>query len=199
LDTGRTRVALACASGACLVAAMLAATTEVHRPRLEFIATVQSGLRSAAPPPAVREPASEPPPSTGVRAAAPLRTTTSAPRRPSPAQTLAPVVDRPATNPVATSTTLPARAEPTGAEMSHAIALFHERIPLYRPSEDQVRRFGDALCTALDQGRTYAELAAAVQKAAGQIPLVRVSAADVNLAIRTIVAMFCPGYEGQLQ
>ncbi|HWC12861.1 MAG TPA: DUF732 domain-containing protein, partial [Acidimicrobiales bacterium] len=66
------------------------------------------------------------------------------------------------------------------------------------PSESQARQFGDSVCDAFDQGQTFAQVKAAAMQAAGQVPLVRVSPAAVDAAVRSAVNLFCPGHAAKL-
>ena len=90
------------------------------------------------------------------------------------------------------------RLSPTSFEVFQALQALAVRVPLFRPTEAQARQFGDAVCTAFDEGKSYAEVKSGVLSAVGQVPGVTVSPADADYAIRTAVGLFCPGHKSKL-
>jgi hypothetical protein len=95
--------------------------------------------------------------------------------------------------------TVAARANPSTAEVNAAIGQIASRIPFFAVATDaQARQFGDAVCTAFDQGNSYASVKSQVQQALSQLPLVTIKPADMDFAIRTAVQLFCPGYSSML-
>ncbi|HEV3401921.1 MAG TPA: hypothetical protein VG078_08895, partial [Acidimicrobiales bacterium] len=91
-----------------------------------------------------------------------------------------------------------ARLTPSSAEIQGVIAQVSQRIPFFRPTEDQVRQFGNDICGAFDSGVPYDQVKAQVQQALPKVPFVTISSADVDYAIRTAVGLFCPGYTALL-
>jgi hypothetical protein len=73
-----------------------------------------------------------------------------------------------------------------------------QRIPLLPSNEAYARQFGDAVCSAFDQGNSAAQVRALVLQAVSQIPLIKVAPADADFAIKTAVQLFCPGYLSKL-
>jgi outer membrane biosynthesis protein TonB len=148
------------------------------------------GPAEAAPPP-------PPPPPTTVpttTAPRPAPATTAAPRRAS-RQAASPGAPASAPAPAAPAgPTKAARLSPSSAEIQGVIAQVSQRIPLFRPTEAQVRQFGNDVCSAFDAGLPYDQVKAQVQQALPKVPLVTISSADVDYAIRTAVGLFCPGY-----
>lgn len=114
------------------------------------------------------------------------------PTTPKPTSAPAPVVKAPAP----TTPALPARRQPTVAEINQIIGSVHALVP-FTPTPAQIAQAGNQVCTALDQGKTVAEVkATALQMAGAYAALVPASVADS--AVRTIVTTFCPGYTSKL-
>jgi putative peptide zinc metalloprotease protein len=198
-DTPRHRRLLALSSALCLVLGLTAASMLLARPRVEVIAwrsEAPTAIPAAAEPAAGGAPQAAPPTTATTAATTTTTTTTTRTTRPGKATptTVAVAGAGAAGAAPATSTAAVPRTEPAPAEITRAIALFHQRMPLYQPNEAQVRRFGDALCTAFDQGRTYAEVKAGVRQAVARVPFMTASPADLDMSIRTAVALFCPGH-----
>jgi hypothetical protein len=143
-----------------------------------------------APPTTVPPPPTAPP--TTVTPPAPA--TTAAPRRAS--RPAAPAAAAAAAAPAAPAK--PVRLNPSSAEIQGVIAQVASRIPLFRPSEDQVRQFGNDVCSAFDSGLPYNQVKAQVQQAMPKVPLISISSADIDFAIRSAVSLFCPGYTNLL-
>ena len=158
--------------------------------------TIESAPAEAAPPPSTAVPAATVPPTTAPR---PAPATTAAPRRASrPAGASAAAPAAPAAPGAPAGPTKAARLSPSSAEIQSVIALVSQRIPLFRPTEAQVRQFGNDVCGAFDSGAPYTQVKAQVQQALPKTPLVTISSADVDYAIRTAVGLFCPGYTALL-
>ena len=85
--------------------------------------------------------------------------------------------------------------EPTSAQVKAAIAALHQRIPLFQPTEAQLRTFADAVCTSLDQGQSRAQVEATVRDAVSRIQGASLSAADAVFSVTTVVQLRCPGYQ----
>lgn len=126
-----------------------------------------------------------------------------------PARRLAPTTAAPATTPATSppadptpaTTAAPApkyapgqRINPSSAEVQTAIATLSTRIPMFKPNEAQLRTFADAACTSFDQGQTKAQVESTVRQAVTYVQGASLSAADAEFAVRTVVALRCPGY-----
>ena len=142
-------------------------------------------------------PATTTPPTT----AAPKVTTPPTTKAARPATTVAPApVAPPAAAPV---TTVPAKAPrrtPSAAEVQGAINGLKQQVGgillLISPTPAQIAQAGDQICTAFDNGQTFAQV-----KATGlsMIPAtVAVSPATLDWAVRTAVSMYCPAYASKL-
>ncbi|MDQ6928372.1 MAG: DUF732 domain-containing protein, partial [Actinomycetota bacterium] len=91
-----------------------------------------------------------------------------------------------------------ARVTPSSAQVQAAIQGFHQRIPLFSPTAAQVAQFGDQVCSAFDQGQSYAQVKATGLQMVTQYPFVKITSADADWMIHTAVSMYCPGYAGKL-
>ncbi len=128
--------------------------------------------------------------------ATPNRATTSPPAA---ANSARPISAPPpsVTAPVSTKPAVPARRQPTAAEVNGVIASVHALFPLFTPTPAQIAKVGNDVCTAFDQGQTVAQVkAAAMQMAGAYAALIPATVADS--AVRTIVTLFCPGYASKL-
>ena len=102
-----------------------------------------------------------------------------------------------ATSPGAQS--IVSRANPSPEQVAVEIAQVKQRIRMdFLPSEGHVRAFGDATCTAFDEGKTAPQVRGLVMQAASQVPSITVSSADADFAVGTAVRLFCPGYAARL-
>ena len=111
---------------------------------------------------------------------------------PSPPTTAAPA-------PTVAPTTVPAlppghRLDPTPAQVQAAITQLHQRIPLFQPTDPQLRTFAEAACASFDQGQTAAQVQATVRDAVSRVQGASLSAADAEFAVTTVVRLRCPGY-----
>ena len=118
--------------------------------------------------------------------------TTAKPASPTPTKP-APAAAAPAPAP-APAVKSGARVNPTTAQVQAAITTLHRRIPLFQPTEAQLRTFADAACGQFDQGQTHAQVVETVRKAVTYIQGASLSAADADFAVRTVVQLRCPGY-----
>lgn len=92
-----------------------------------------------------------------------------------------------------------ARTDPSAEQIALAIAEVTARIRTpFVPTEGHVRAFGDAACSAFDQGKTAAQVRGLVLQAASQLPSITVSPADADFAVGTAVNLFCPAYSNKL-
>ena len=213
-STRRVHTLIAGAAGLTLVLGVGVAVGAVPRPvATENAASVHSAAVVADTPadPGVADtpavPATEPPtteapsttvttpPTTAAKAKA-ATTTTQADPAPAAAADPGPAAPAPA---IPSGPTLAARVNPTTAQVQAAIAQIATKIPFFSVATDaQARQFGDAVCTAFDQGNSYAQVKTQVQQALSQLPLVTIKPADMDFAIRTAVQLFCPGYTSKL-
>jgi hypothetical protein len=106
-----------------------------------------------------------------------------------------------ATTPATTATTAaPAKPAPgvrieyTTASVQTAMTALHQRIPLFAPTDPQLRTFADAVCASFDQGQTKAQVQATVRDAVSRIQGASLSEADADFAVRTVAQLRCPGY-----
>ena len=108
-------------------------------------------------------------------------------------------VERPSSPPAPVAPSLPARLNPSSAQVMAAIQQLSPS-PALTPTEAQAREFGNQVCTAFDQGQTFAQVQQGVLSALSQVPLLGLSVtpAKVNDAIRGAVQLFCPGHAGKL-
>ena len=91
------------------------------------------------------------------------------------------------------------RTSPSSEQVANAIAQVKERIPMtFQPNEGHVQAFGDAVCTAFDQGKTASQVRGLVLQAASQLPAITVSQANAAFAVETAVNLFCPGNAAKL-
>jgi len=175
----------------------------VHAPAIVGSESVAATADTPAAAPDTTEPPTTEAPTTTVttppttaakaKAAAQADPAPTADPTPAPAAPAAPAAAIPS------GPTLAARVNPTTAQVQAAIAQIATRIPFFSVATDaQARQFGDAVCTAFDQGNSYAQVKTQVQQALSQLPLVSIKPADMDFAIRTAVSLFCPGYTSKL-
>ena len=144
----------------------------------------------AAPATKASTPRTTTPPTT--KAPRPTRTTAA----PAPATAAAP----PAAAPVPTAPVKVPRRTPSAAEVQAAITQLKQQVGglllLVSPTPDQIAQAGDQVCTAFDNGQTFAQV-----KATGlsMIPAsITVSPATVDWAVRQAVTLYCPGHANKL-
>jgi hypothetical protein len=175
------------------VAALHAAATDDTTPKTVAAEPSTTAAPDTTVPTTTTPPTTSSPSATKTEKAAPAAIdapTTAAPAVTTPSSTAAPTTTPPVT--------LPPRTNPSSAQVQAAIQQLHQLIPFYTPTEAQARQFGDSVCTAFDQGQTYSQVQATVLKAVSAIPLITVTAADADAAIRNAVQLFCPGYSSRL-
>lgn len=162
--------------------------------------------------PSVATPAvpADPEPTSTTVVAAPVPTSTpatSAPKstaaptttKPAPATAAAPAAKAPATPATTVAPAAPKlapgqRLNPTSAQVQAAITQLHQRIPLFQPTESQLRTFADAVCASFDQGQTAAQVQSTVQQAVSHVQGASLSAADAQFAVTLMAQLRCPGY-----
>ena len=92
------------------------------------------------------------------------------------------------------------RVNPSSEQVAVVITRVKQRLPMsFLPNESHVRAFGDAACTAFDQGKTAPQVRDLVMQAASQVPSIKVLPADADFAVGTAVNLFCPGYSGEVK
>jgi len=131
------------------------------------------------------------PPTTAARRVAPPTTRAPAPRAAvaAPAEAAAPAAP-----------TLAQRTVPTAAQVQQVINDISQMVQLpllVRITPAHVAQIGDQICTAFDQGQTFAQV-----KATGLSMVtkygVAVSPAAADYAVRQGVALYCPAYASRL-
>ena len=78
--------------------------------------------------------------------------------------------------------------------MQTALSALSTRIPLFKPTEQQLRAFADAACAQFDQGQSKSQVESTVRQAVTYVQGASLSPADAEFAVRTVVALRCPGY-----
>ena len=126
--------------------------------------------------------------------------TTKAPA-PKPAVTTAapaPATAAPAVTVPAVPVTVPRRV-PSAAEVQAAIAALPQyvRTP-FTPTAAQVAQIGDQVCSAFDQGQTFAQVKATGLSMVTQIPLTTILPGGADWVVKTVVNLYCPGYASKL-
>ena len=144
---------------------------------------------TAAPATTVAKPKVTTPPTTKAPKAAPKAAASA------PAVTTAPA----APAPVVAAVTKVARRVPTAAEVQGVIAELKKRVPILSfvsIAPTQIDQIGDQVCTAFDNGQSFAQV-----KSTGlsMIPAtVSVPVGTDDWAVRKAVALYCPGHANKL-
>ena len=204
--TNRSQRVLAAAAGSTFFLAVAAATgvapgaragagdaTDVRT--VAVPAAQVSPVEPAPPPPPVPAPPVAPPPpppaSPPVKAAAPRPKVASAPK-PAPV-----AVPRPPAAGAATPAAPSAapRRQPTSAEIQQAIQGF-QRYMRISPTPAQVDQVGNEVCTAFDQGQTFAQVK---ETGLRMVPsYITVSPAAADYVVRKAVELYCPAHSPKL-
>jgi hypothetical protein len=222
-NTSRNLKILAGAAGVNLVLALAVTTGAVPRPgdnavRAAAVSEVQDVAAPAARQPGDGAPVTQAPASAATPAAAAPAAPTTTIAKPKtttvPPTTKAPSTTRttqaPAVATPVTAAPTPAvaaaapvkvpRRTPSAAEVQSVITQLKQRVGglllLVSPTPAQIDQAGDQVCTAFDNGQSFAQV-----KATGlsMIPAsVTVSADTVDWAVRTAVALYCPGHANKL-
>lgn len=122
-------------------------------------------------------------PSTTQATAAPAAAATPAPS--APAAPAAPV-------------TVPRRV-PSAAEVQQAINTLPQYVhSILTPTPAQVAQIGNQVCTAFDQGQTFAQVKATGLQMVTQVPLTTVLPGGADWVVKTVVNLYCPGYASKL-
>jgi hypothetical protein len=218
-NSRRNRQVLAGMAGVTLALALAVSAGAVPRPgdggpvHTAAVSQVQAlGAPSARQPgdaaPATTAPATAP--TTKAPAAAATTPTTAAkPRTTTPPTTKAPVAKTTQATPAPTAAPVApvaavaakvARTTPTAAQVQAVITELKRQVGgllnLVSPTPAQIAQAGDQVCTAFDNGQTFAQV-----KATGltMIPAsVTVSPATADWAVHQAVTLYCPGHASKL-
>ena len=155
----------------------------------------ESPPTTLAPPP----PTTTPPTTSAPKVTVPPTTKAPAPRVAAtvPAAVAAPVA--PAAAAVAAVVQTVARTVPSHAQVISAIGGLQALVPalgLFPPTVAQVNDIGNQVCTAFDQGQSFAQVKAT---ALSMIPKsIAVPPTAPDYAVRQAVALYCPGHASKL-
>lgn len=95
--------------------------------------------------------------------------------------------------------TTASRTVPTAAEVQQAITAVRAIIPFYTPTPTDIATAGNEVCTALDQGESLAQVQAAALGMIGASSYASfIPSADTQVAIQTLVSLYCPGYASRV-
>jgi hypothetical protein len=98
-----------------------------------------------------------------------------------------------------TTSALAARRQPTSAEIAQVIAGVKTALPFVTLTAAQISQAGNQVCSAFDQGKTFAQVTTQVLATLGGAALGGLIPASVPAgAVRTLVTLFCPGYASKL-
>ena len=143
-------------------------------------------------PPTTAVPATTPTTKAPVKATPTTKATTTT-VAPSPAAAAAAAPAAPA------APTQAARRVPSAAEVNQAIATLPQYVStIFTPTPAQVAQLGDQVCTAFDQGQTFAQVKATGLSMVTQVPLTTVKPGGADWVVKTIVGLYCPGYASKL-
>jgi hypothetical protein len=126
----------------------------------------------------------------------PRTVTTPAPaaKAAAPAATAAPV-----TTPAPAAPAKAARRVPSASEVQSAISQLPQYVhSILTPSPAQVAQLGDQVCTAFDNGQTFAQVKATGLSMVTQVPLTTVLPGGADWVVKTVVNLYCPGYASKL-
>ena len=155
----------------------------------------------AAPSSAADVPVSSPPvvaEAPPVTAAAPVASGSARPSSPAPAAPARTLSTPAPAAPPATAAGV-ARRTPSAAEVQAAIKALPQYIrTMIPPTPALVAEIGDQVCTAFDQGHTYAEVKTTGLQMLTQLPRTTVLPGGADWAVRTVVSMYCPGHASKL-
>jgi hypothetical protein len=88
-----------------------------------------------------------------------------------------------------------ARTKPSAAALSSAVSgLKHYVHTIFSITSSEVAEFGDDVCSAFDQNKTYPQIKAEITAKVKQLPFTTVTAGAADYVVRTAVKLFCPGY-----
>jgi hypothetical protein len=94
--------------------------------------------------------------------------------------------------------TVPRRV-PSTAEVSQAIATLPQYVStIFTPTPAQVAQIGNEVCTAFDQGQTFAQVKTTGLQMVTQVPLTTIKPGGADWVVKTVVALYCPGHASKL-
>jgi hypothetical protein len=98
-----------------------------------------------------------------------------------------------------TASALASRRQPSSAEIAQVIASVKTALPFVTLTTTQIAQAGNQVCSAFDQGKTFAQVTTQVLATLGGGALGGLVPASVPAgAVRTLVTLFCPGYASKL-
>jgi hypothetical protein len=222
LNTSLNRRVLAGVAGVNLALALAVGAGAIPRPgaggngttiaasaKIDELASPAARQPGDVPPPAVAAAAptteatvapTTAPPTTAVKTTTPTTKATvrTTPTTKAPATTVAPAAAAPAAATPAAPAKV-ARRVPSAAEVNQAIAAMPQYVStIFTPTPAQVAQLGDQVCTAFDQGQTFAQVKATGLSMVTQLPLTTVKPGGADQIVKTIVALYCPGYASKL-
>lgn len=215
LDTRLNRRVLAGVAGVTLVLGVAVSAGAVPQPGASgkgaTIAAAKIDVIGAAPARQPGDVAAEAPATTVAPTTVPPTTvahsTTPTTRAPvkatptttAPATTVAPAPAAAAAPAAPAAPTKAPRRVPSAAEVNSAIATLPQYVStIFTPSPAQVAQLGDQVCTAFDQGQTFAQVKATGLSMVTQVPLTTVKPGGADWVVKTIVGLYCPGYASKL-
>jgi hypothetical protein len=156
-----------------------------------------------------------PEPATKTRhTTAPVTATTGVQRKAGVANQAGPSTTRPSTTmatpsvtttpaggapPTTAASTLAPRRQPTAAEVNQVIATVHNLLPFFTLTAAEVAAAGNQVCSAFDQGKTSAQVQAAVLNMVGAGGLGSLVPPSIPAdAVSSLVNLYCPAYASKL-
>lgn len=89
--------------------------------------------------------------------------------------------------------------QPSAAEVNEAISAVHSLVPFFTPTPTDIATTGIQVCTALNQGQSYAQVQADALDMVGAGSYASYIPSSVPaVAIQTLVALFCPANAAKL-
>jgi hypothetical protein len=61
-----------------------------------------------------------------------------------------------------------------------------------------VAQFGDAVCTAFDQNKSFSQVKAEILQQVKKVPFTTVTAGAADYVVKTAVSLYCPGYKSKV-
>ena len=92
-----------------------------------------------------------------------------------------------------------ARRTPSSTEVQQALKTFPQYVKTFiKPTSAQVAELGDRVCTAFDEGQSFAQVKATGLEMVTQVPKTTVLPGGADWVVRTIVTLYCPGHAPKL-
>jgi hypothetical protein len=99
------------------------------------------------------------------------------------------------TAPAKSAPTKAARIKPSAAALSSAVSGLKQYVhTIFSITSSEVAEFGDDVCSAFDQHKTYSQIKSQITAKVKQLPFTTVTAGAADYVVRTAVKLFCPGY-----